>query len=377
MPVDEVVSDEQRAVVDATSKFVAKACPSSLLRDRAYEASDFRAGYWSQGAELGWFSMLVPESLGGGSASSNGVLDAALIANALGRALQPGPFVGTNVAAYALAHAGTSEQQELLLPGLISGEVAAVWAANGRGGGGSPEAGVWATPTATGYELRGHKSLVQDAHWANWMLVTAASPAGLRQFVLPVDAPGITINVKAQSLDLTREFAEIEFKSTPARQSDLLDEIGQTIEFVNRELAIAAVLTSAQTVGTVAEDLARTVQYAKDRIAFGRPIGSFQAIKHLLVDASLSLEMGKAVVLAAAEALGTEDDHAVQAASMAKALVGDTGIDIVQNCTQVFGGIGLTWEHDQHLFVRRATTDAALFGAPVWHRERLCQLAGI
>jgi alkylation response protein AidB-like acyl-CoA dehydrogenase len=119
------------------------------------------------------------------------------------------------------------------------------------------------------------------------------------------------------------------------------------------------------------------VQYAKDRIAFGRPIGSFQAIKHLLVDASLSLELGKAVTLAAAQALGTEDEQAVQAASMAKALVGDTGIDVVQNCTQVFGGIGLTWEHDQHLFVRRVTTDASLYGDAVWHREHLCQLAGV
>jgi alkylation response protein AidB-like acyl-CoA dehydrogenase len=374
--VDEVVTDEQRAVLDATSTFAAKVCPSSLLRDRIHESAEFRKAYWSQGAELGWFSMLVPESLGGGSASSNGVLDAALIANALGRALQPGPFVGTNVAAYALAHAGTTEQQELLLPGLISGETAVVWAVNGRGGGGSPDSGVWATPTATGYELRGHKSLVQDIDWASWMLVTAPSPDGLRQFMLPVDAPGITIHRK-QSLDLTRSFAEVEFSGTPAKQSDLLDEGGHSTELVNRQLAIAAVLTAAQTVGAVAEDLGRTVQYAKDRIAFGRPIGSFQAIKHLLVDASLSLELGKAVTLAAAEALGTDDAQAVHAASMAKALVGDTAIDVVHDCTQVFGGIGLTWEHDQHLFVRRVTTDASLYGDAVWHREHLCQLAGI
>jgi alkylation response protein AidB-like acyl-CoA dehydrogenase len=208
------------------------------------------------------------------------------------------------------------------------------------------------------------------------MLVTAPSPDGLRQFVLPVDAPGVTIHRK-QSLDLTRDFAEVEFSGTPIKQADLLDQRGHSLDLINRQLAIAAVLTSAQAVGTVAEDLARTVQYAKDRIAFGRPIGSFQAIKHLLVDASLSLELGKAVALAAAEALGTEDDHAVQAASMAKALVGDTGIDIVQNCTQVFGGIGLTWEHDQHLFVRRVTADASLYGDAVWHREHLCQLAGV
>jgi alkylation response protein AidB-like acyl-CoA dehydrogenase len=374
--VDEVVTDEQRAVLDAASQFAAKVCPLSSLRDHIHGSPEFRGSYWKQLAQLGSFSMLVPESLGGGSASSNGVLDAALIANALGRSLQPGPFVGTNVVAYALALAGTTEQQELMLPELISGHASAVWAVNSRGVGGVPDAGVWAEPTDSGYTLRGQKALVQDVGWARWMLVTAGSPDGVRQFVLPVDAAGVYVHSK-QSLDLTREFADVEFSDAPVGQSALLDERGQSMDLVNRQLAIASVLTTAQTVGAVAEDLARTVQYAKDRIAFGRPIGSFQAIKHLLVDASLSLELGKAVVLAAADALGTDDDQALQAASMAKAFVGDTGIDLVQDCTQVFGGIGLTWEHDQHLFVRRVTTDAALYGDAVWHRERLCQLAGV
>jgi alkylation response protein AidB-like acyl-CoA dehydrogenase len=118
------------------------------------------------------------------------------------------------------------------------------------------------------------------------------------------------------------------------------------------------------------------VQYAKDRIAFGRPIGSFQAIKHLLADTSLLLEMSKAMALAAAERVG-EDVYGWEAASMAKAFVGDCGIDLGQACFQVFGGIGFTWEHDQHLYLRRLTTDAAFFGDPVWHRERLCELSGI
>ncbi len=146
---------------------------------------------------------------------------------------------------------------------------------------------------------------------------------------------------------------------------------------VSRQLALASVLTAAQTAGAMAVGLDRTVQYAKDRIAFGRPIGSFQAIKHLLVDSSLSLELGQSVVMAAADSLGRDDESGDQAASMAKALVGDAGIDIASNCTQVFGGIGLTWEHDQHLYVRRVTTDAEMFGDPVWHRERVCQLGGI
>ena len=119
------------------------------------------------------------------------------------------------------------------------------------------------------------------------------------------------------------------------------------------------------------------LQYAKDRTAFGRPIGSFQAIKHLLADTSLLLEMSKAMVDAAARAVGTGSSDASAVASMAKAFVADSGVELAQNCFQVFGGIGFTWEHDQHLYLRRLTTDAALYGDPSWHRERPCRLGGL
>ena len=119
------------------------------------------------------------------------------------------------------------------------------------------------------------------------------------------------------------------------------------------------------------------MQYAKDRIAFGRPIGSFQGVKHQLADTSLALEMSKAVTLAAARTVGAARRRRPERGSMAKAFVGDAGIELVQTCFQVFGGIGYTWEHDQHLYLRRITTDAGLFGDAAWHREHLCQLAGI
>jgi alkylation response protein AidB-like acyl-CoA dehydrogenase len=136
-------------------------------------------------------------------------------------------------------------------------------------------------------------------------------------------------------------------------------------------------LTAAESIGAMDHDLALAVQYAKDRTAFGRPIGSFQAIKHLLADTSLMLEMSKGIAVAAARAVGTRQDDAAGVSSMAKAFVGDCGIDLAQNCFQVFGGIGYTWEHDQHLYLRRLTADAALYGDPAWHRERLCQVSGL
>ena len=155
------------------------------------------------------------------------------------------------------------------------------------------------------------------------------------------------------------------------------ESAGGAADLIDAQLALACVLTTAESVGAMDYELALTVQYAKDRIAFGRPIGSFQAVKHSLADTSLLLEMSKAIARAAAQHVGEADGYGLEAASMAKAFVGDCGIDLAQSCFQTFGGIGFTWEHDQHLYLRRLTTDAAFFGDPAWHRERLCQLSGI
>jgi alkylation response protein AidB-like acyl-CoA dehydrogenase len=183
--------------------------------------------------------------------------------------------------------------------------------------------------------------------------------------------------VALDSLDISRQFSEVRFEGAQLPSSALVGIAGKASDLVARQLAIAALLTAAESVGAMDHDFEMTLRYAKDRIAFGRPIGSFQAIKHLLADMSLQLEMSKAIALSAAKSLGADDGYGLEAASMAKAFVGDAGVDLAQNCFQIFGGIGFTWEHDQHLYLRRITTDAALYGDPVWHRERLCQLSGL
>jgi alkylation response protein AidB-like acyl-CoA dehydrogenase len=146
---------------------------------------------------------------------------------------------------------------------------------------------------------------------------------------------------------------------------------------VARPLQIACVLNVAEAVGAMDHDFEMAVQYSKDRIAFGRPIGSFQAVKHLLADTSLLLEMSKAMAESAAEAVGSGRSDASEVASMAKAFVSESAIQLAQSCFQSFGGIGYTWEHDQHLYLRRLTMDAALYGDASWHRERLCVLKGL
>ncbi len=372
--MDTDVTEDQRALLDVSSQFMEQRCPLSVVRDDAQRDAAFGVAYRRQAAELGWFSMLVPEALGGGNVSGNGVVDAALIAYERGRLLQPGSFVGTNVAAFAVAAAGSDALQALVLPGLVGGERSASWAvasADHR----DLDGGVAATPTADGgLALSGTKTAVQDVESSSsWLLVTCRSADGPVQVLVAADAAGVTVTA-LESLDLSRRFAEVRFDGTVVPAAAVL---GPADDVLDRQLALAATLTAAESVGAMDHEFEMTLQYAKDRIAFGRPIGSFQAVKHLLADTSLAIEMAKAVVLAAARSLGSDDGYGVQAASIAKSLVGESAIELAQNCFQVFGGIGYTWEHDQHLYLRRLTTDAGLYGDAAWHRERLCQLAGI
>ena len=371
--MDTDVTEEQRALLDVSSQFMEKACPLTAVRD-ASQRDD--TAYRRQAAELGWFSMLVPEALGGGSVSDNAVLDATLIAYTRGMLLQPGSFVGTNVVAHALALAGSAATKADVVPALVNGEASAAWAvatATDR----ALDAGVDATPAnGGGFTLTGVKTAVPEVDATSWLLVTARSEAGAMQALVRADAPGVTVT-PLESLDLSRRFAEVRLDGVTVDAEHVVGEPGAIGDLLDRQLALAALLTAAESVGAMHHEFEMTVQYAKDRIAFGRPIGSFQAVKHLLADTSLAIEMGKSVVLAAARSLGTDDGYGSEAASIAKALVGDAAIELAQNCFQVFGGIGYTWEHDQHLYLRRLTTDAGLYGDAAWHRERLCQLAGI
>ncbi len=374
--VDVDLTGDQELFLQTTTRFIEAACPLSSVRQSTTTGADAGAEYRQQAAELGWFAMLVPEELGGGRVSENGLLDAALVAQARGAALQPGPFVGTNVVAYALAEEGNHDQQGKVLPLLLSGDESATWAVTGSAADGSPEAGVQARQQAVGYVLSGTKVFVQDAHRSAWILVTAAGDSGVAQFLVPADTTGVIIK-PLDGLDLTRRFCEVRFEDAEVPPGALVGKYGGAAGLVERQLQIACVLTVAESIGAMDRDFDVAVQYAKDRTAFGRPIGSFQAMKHLLADTSLMLEMSKGMAAAAARAVGAGQPDAAVVASMAKAFVGDCGIDVAQNCFQTFGGIGYTWEHDQHLFLRRITTDAALYGDPAWHRERVCQLSGL
>jgi alkylation response protein AidB-like acyl-CoA dehydrogenase len=369
--LDLPLSEDLDILRAATARFAQSEWPIEKLRAAADGGPVIESGYLQRAGELGWFAALAPEEHGGGSISGTGLLDAVVVAVERGRSLQPGPFVPMNVVAAALAREGSPDQQADLLPGLTAGAAVATWAAAGPSGGWETgEAIRWAR-TRDGYALTGTAVLVQDADRADYFLITAGSGTGISQFLIPARTQGLTVR-PVSSIDLSRSFCDVQLTDVVVPEVALVGAPGEAAAAVEHQLQVACVLTVAETIGTMEQDFQLALQYARDRIAFGRPIGSFQAVKHLLADTSLLLEASRTVCDAAARAAG-EGGVGLELAAVAKAYVGDSALQLGQNCFQVFAGIGFTWEHDQHLYLRRLTMDAALYGDPAWHRRRLAR----
>ena len=356
-------TDEQAMLLDAAVRFIEAKFPLATVRQRVDGGEVLDGGYLRAAADLGWLGLLADEADGGGSASGNGLLDAAMIAAERGAGLQPGPFVGHNVVVHALSTAGTHRE---ILADLLEGRCWASWVPD--------TASLELRASEAGKTLHGTVDLVAEAGDCAWLLVTAAGTDGPAQVLVATDAPGVTVR-RLEGLDLTRCWFAVEFDGAGVAA---VGEPGhQAAQRAAHQTQIAAVLSAAEAVGAMHANFALAVEYARSRIAFGRPIGSFQAVKHVLADTSLWLEMSKGIVAAAADALGRGRPDGAAMAHIAKSFVGERGIDLTHNCFQVFGGIGYTWEHDQHLFLRRLGAEAVAFGSPEWHRQRLIELEGL
>jgi len=370
--VDLELSDDQELFRETTARFIESRCPMPRVRELADTAVAHDPALLGEAGELGWFALFVPEEFGGGSVSGSPLRDAVIVAEERGRFVQPGPFVATNVVAFALARDGSRTQQEAYLPDLASATLTATWTISDRSG--VPVAGaVRAREADGGYVLEGTAGLVPEAATAGLLLVSAADGEGVTQFLVATDAPGVTV-VPLGGLDLTRRFADVRFDHVALPATAVLGVPGSAQESVDAQIDIAVALTLAESVGAMRRLMEITVDYAKARIAFGRPIGSFQALKHLMADASLWSELSTTGAWAAAQAVADGRSSASEIASIAKAYAGDAGTDLALACMQVHGGIGFTWEHDLHFYLRRLAADRVLYGDPVWHRERICRI---
>jgi alkylation response protein AidB-like acyl-CoA dehydrogenase len=377
--VDLELSDDQELFRETTARFIDARCPIPRVRELADGVVAHDPGLLGESGELGWFALFVPEEHGGGTVSGSAVRDAVIVAEERGRFVQPGPFVATNVVAFALARDGSAQQQAAQLPGLATGERTASWAFTGRNG--VPDIGaVRATVTGDVYTLDGVAGLVPEGPSADVFLVSASGGAddgaGVTQFLVDADAPGVTVT-RLEGLDLTRRFADVRFDAVSVPASAVVGAPGSAQASVDAQLDVAVALTVAGSIGAMRQLAEITVDYAKARIAFGRPIGSFQALKHILADISFWAEVSTAAASAAADAVADARPTASEIVSIAKAYVGDAGTQIAQQCLQVHGGIGFTWEHDLHFYLRRLATDRVLYGDPEWHRERICRIHGL
>jgi alkylation response protein AidB-like acyl-CoA dehydrogenase len=362
------LTDEQVLLLEASAKFMRAEHPMAIVRECA-DGGDYDAeGYRATAAHLGWLGLLSNGSAGG-SISGNGLVDAAIVAAERGARLQPAPLVGHSVVVHALSSSTRSDQGQVLQD-LTEGDAWASWAFDSE-----PRCSIRRDDAA--WRVDGPAGLTSCADLCGVLLVTARGPDGVTQALVPTSLPGVAMR-RLEGLDLTRRWFEVSLDDVAVGDAALVEEPGPRTEaLIERETQIAAVLSAAETVGAVHADLEGAVAYAQDRFAFGRPIGSFQAVKHLLANCSLWLEMSKGIVGAAATAVGSGAPDGPQLAHAAKSFVAERSLEVAHGCFQVYGGIGFTWEHDQHLFFRRIAADAASFGSAASHRRALLAAAGL
>jgi alkylation response protein AidB-like acyl-CoA dehydrogenase len=373
--MDLVLTDDQSLFRDTTVRFIEAELPIETVRTLHDDPAGFDRAWLRSTAELGWYTMLVGDEDGGGSITGTGVVDAAIVAEELGRHVQPGPFIEMNVVAHTLATLGTPQQKATWLPGVIAGESVATWAFSDTDGGWDRGVGLTATPVDDGYRLDGVRGFVSYGADADLVLVASCLDGRSVQFLVAADAPGLTRR-RLECLDLGRRMADLTFEAVVVPHEAQIDD-GDGMAALDRQLDIALALVVADTVGAMDALFSKTVEYSKDRIAFGRPIGSFQALKHVLADTAVDLETCKAGAAALAHAVDSGSADAAEVASMVAAYVGERSDDAAQVALQLHGGIGYTWEHDLHLFMRRIRSNASLFGEASWHRERVCRIHGL
>ncbi len=367
-------NSDQQLFEETTKKFLESSCPPSKLRELAGDTSGYERAFWEQGAELGWTSLVVPEDAGGGSVSLQGVKDLTLVAYQFGLHAAPGPLLGSNVVAAALGRWGSTEQRTGPLAELLRGEAAGAWAlAEDHPHDGLGDVALVATELDDGFRLDGVKSPVEGGSGAGHLLVTARARTGLSQFLVPAATPGLTVH-PLHGLDTTRRFARLELDDVRLHPSSLVGTAGEGARAVEWLTDLAVTIQLAEMCGAMQWAFDTTVEWAFNRYSFGRPLASYQEIKHRFADMKMCLEASLAITAHAADAVDRETPDRAELVSAGKFYVGRNGPELVQDCVQLHGGIGLTFDHDLHLFLRRVVTDAALFGTPSQHACRLTDI---
>lgn len=374
-------TEEQDLIRDSAREFLNGQFDSELRRNSMQEQNGYDPGIWQGMAEdMGWAALHIPEDYEG---LQLGFVEQAILMEEMGNALLNSPYFATLcLAANALILAGTTQQKSRYLPAIARGELTATIAfteSNAR----------WDADAVTaqyvseqqGYVLNGTKRYVLDGHSADLVIVAArengtAGQDGLSLFLLEHDHPGLK-RVPLTTMDQTRKQAELVLKNVQVEKAQRLDNEGQCWPVLDKVLQLASISLAAEQLGGARRCLDMTVEYSKERMQFGRPIGSFQAVKHKCADMMLQVESAVSAVYYAACIADEGSDELKEAASIAKAYCSEIYMQCAAQALQLHGGIGFTWEYDLHLYFKRARAMENYLGSPDFHRQIVAQCIGL
>ena len=376
--MDFAFSEQQDLLRASARQFLERECPPAMVRRWSDDVQGYSPDLWQKMAALGWMGLVLPATYGGSGLS---FVDLTILMEEMGRALLPAPFFSSiALGALTLLETGSDEQRQQMLPRLVRGETkvcVALLEADGR----YDPRGISMRASIRGNRatLNGTKLFVVDAHVSDYIICVARTrggrdpESGISLFVLDITSPGIACT-PLMSIDQTRRLCEVSFTRVGVSLEAMLGGRDAAWPTLQRALDKATVALCAEMVGGAEKAMEMCVDYGKTRVQFGRPIGSFQAVKHKIADMKVWVENAKSVVHYAAWAVDRDAPEASRAASMAKAYCSEMYTQVTADGIQVHGGVGFTWDHHMHLYFKRAKSSEVLLGDSTWHRERTAAL---
>ena len=370
-------SEEQEMLRSSARDFLAKEAPMTYVRKMMEDDRGYTDELWRKMAELGWMGLILPEAHGG---SGLDFVDLVVVLEEMGRAVLPGPFFSTVIlAGIAIAEGGSAAQQSAYLPKIADGSLRATlahlepsgrWDADGIQLAAKQVGGRW--------QLDGTKLFVPDANVADLFVVAGRTPGtqgadGVTLFLVDAKTPGVSVTM-LKTMDQTRKLGEVTFKNVTVAADAALGDSGGGWKLLDRVADRGKVGLAAEMCGGAQRVLEMSVEYAKVREQFGKPIGSFQAIQHKCANMLVEVESSKSITYYAAWAVANDVAEAPLAAAMAKAYTSDAYRHTAGEGIQIHGGIGFTWEHDMHIFFKRAKSSEVTFGDATWNREIVARL---
>ncbi len=371
------LNEEQEMLKTMARDFLTNECPKTHVREMMEDEIGYSPELWKKMAEVGWLGLILPEEYGGAGMNFR---DLTVLCEEMGRALLPGPFLSTLLlTGVPILDAGTEEQKKEFLPKIANGEAIFTPAVLEEDGDFWAE-GIKVRAAGRGdeYIINGTKLFVPDAKAADYMLVAARTQRaenpeeGITLFLVDAKEWGIYIT-PLKTMDETRKQYEVSFTSVPVATKNIIGELHQGWPILKKAALLTSAALCAEMVGGSEWVLETTVNYAKERIAFGVPIGTFQAISHKCANMHTGLEYARSLMEWAAEAIKEDNPDAPVAVSMAKSFCGDTYKMVTNEGIQIHGGIGFTWDHDMHLYFKRARSSDTAFGDSNYHRELIAQ----